>query len=79
MQAKFLRETLDLGEAAGGTYPAEGGMEAPEVWARLYILDKQFKAAEGIYLEQGNLEAALEMYQAMPNNRNDQYWAGLSG
>jgi hypothetical protein len=29
------------------------------VWARLFILDKQFKAAEGLYLEQNNLEAGL--------------------
>jgi hypothetical protein len=29
------------------------------VWARLFILDKQFKAAEGLYLEQNNLEAGF--------------------
>ena len=34
-------------------------MEAPEVWARLYILDKQFKAAEAIYLEHNQLDEAI--------------------
>ncbi len=29
------------------------------MWARLFILDKQFKAAEGLYLEQNNLEAGF--------------------
>ena len=66
-RAKYLRETLDLGEAAAeafGGSPADG-FETPEVWARLFIIDKQFKAAEGLYLEQNNLEAALEMYQRL--------------
>jgi intraflagellar transport protein 172 len=65
-KAKYLRETLDIGEAAAEVFGGGGcsadGFETPEVWARLFILDKQFKAAEGLYLEQNNLEAALEMY-----------------
>ena len=40
-------------------------MEAPEVWARLYILDKQFKAAEAIYLEHNQLDEAIQMYQRL--------------
>ena len=45
-KAKFLRETLNIGEAAADTYGGDG-LETPDVWARLYILDKQFKPAEG--------------------------------
>ena len=41
------------------------GLESPEVWARLYILDKQFKAAESIYLEQNQLDEAIKMYQRL--------------
>ncbi|TPX67270.1 hypothetical protein SpCBS45565_g03981 [Spizellomyces sp. 'palustris'] len=33
--------------------------------ARLAILDKQFKVAEAIYLEQGKIEEAMEMYQEL--------------
>ena len=40
-------------------------MEAPEVWARLYILDKQYKAAEAIYLEHNQLDEAIQMYQRL--------------
>ncbi|KAJ1554535.1 hypothetical protein HK405_004770, partial [Cladochytrium tenue] len=35
------------------------------VQARLAILEKQFKYAEGIYLEQGKPEEAMEMYQEL--------------
>ncbi|XP_066969064.1 intraflagellar transport protein 172 homolog [Macrobrachium rosenbergii] len=43
----------------------EDGIENYEVHARLAILDKQFKRAEGIYLDYNNLEAAMEMYQLL--------------
>jgi intraflagellar transport protein 172 len=33
------------------------------VRAKLAILDKQFKVAENIYLEQGKVEDAMQMYQ----------------
>ena len=65
-KAKFLRETLNIGEAAGDSaYGSGDGMDTPEVWARLYILDKQFKAAEGIFLEQNQIEEAIEMYRGL--------------
>ena len=63
-KAKFLRETLNIGEVAADTYGGDG-LDTPDVWARLYILDKQFKAAEGIYLEQNDIESAIEMYQRL--------------
>ena len=63
-KAKFLRETLIIGESAAERYGGDG-MDTPDVWARLYLLDKQFKAAEGIYLEQNQTESAIEMYQSL--------------
>ncbi|KAK4299690.1 hypothetical protein Pmani_028048 [Petrolisthes manimaculis] len=41
----------------------EDGIQHYEAQARLAILDKQFKTAEGIYLDYNNLDAAMEMYQ----------------
>lgn len=41
-KAKYLRETLNVADAAAENFGGDG-MDAPEVWARLYILDKQFK------------------------------------
>ena len=63
-KAKFLRETLNIADNAAENFGGDG-LEAPEVWARLYILDKQFKAAEGIYLEQNQLDDAIGMYQRL--------------
>ena len=63
-KAKFLRETLNIAEAMSDTYGGDG-MDSPDVWARLYILDKQFKAAEGIYLEQNQIESAIDMYRSL--------------
>lgn len=38
-------------------------MQCPEVWARMAMLAGDLKTAEGIYLEQGDIESALKMYQ----------------
>lgn len=38
-------------------------MDCPEVWARMAILNKQLKTAESIYLEQNNIDKALDMYK----------------
>jgi hypothetical protein len=38
-------------------------MACPEVWARMAILNKKLKEAEAIYLEQNQLDEALNMYQ----------------
>ena len=62
-KAKYLRETLNIGETAAETMYGGDAMDTPEVWARLFILDKQFKAAEGIYLEQNQIETAIAMYR----------------
>ena len=63
-KAKFLRETLDAADKAASEFGGDG-LESPEVWARLYVLDKQFKAAESIYLEQNQLDEAIKMYQRL--------------
>ncbi len=63
-RSRYLRETLNVAEAAAEATGGDG-WDAPEVWARLYILDGQFKAAEGVYLEQGRLDAAVEMYRRL--------------
>lgn len=38
-------------------------MYHPTVRAKLAIFEKQFKLAESIYLEQGQIDEAMEMYQ----------------
>lgn len=40
------------------------GFDCPEVWARMAILNKQLKTAEAVYLEQNDLEKALNMYKS---------------
>lgn len=37
-------------------------MDCPEVWARMAIMNKQLKTAEAMYLEQNQLQKALDMY-----------------
>ncbi|KYM98440.1 hypothetical protein ALC62_10796, partial [Cyphomyrmex costatus] len=81
--AKFLKETAEIGEK----YAKETGndpMANPECWARLAILNGDLKTAEAIYLEQNELDKALDMYQRywcwedalnLAQSRN---WSGLS-
>lgn len=40
-------------------------MDCPEVWARMAILNKQLKTAEAIYLEQNQMDKAINMYQKL--------------
>ncbi|KAL0119649.1 hypothetical protein PUN28_007825 [Cardiocondyla obscurior] len=81
--AKFLKETAEIGEK----YAEETGNELlanPDCWARLAILNGDLKTAEAIYLEQNELDKALDMYQRywrwedalnLAQSRN---WSGLS-
>ena len=39
------------------------GFDYYKVRARMAILEKNFKLAESIYLEQNNIDEAIEMYQ----------------
>ncbi|KAL0271339.1 UNVERIFIED_CONTAM: hypothetical protein PYX00_008457 [Menopon gallinae] len=58
----FLKETIKIGEEFA---KSTGGhiLECPELWARMAILNKEMKTAEQIYLEQNEMDKALEMYQ----------------
>ncbi|XP_020709272.2 intraflagellar transport protein 172 homolog isoform X2 [Athalia rosae] len=58
----FLTEIVEDGKA----YAFETGNDAlvnPDCWAKIAILNGELKIAEAIYLEQNELDKALEMYQ----------------
>lgn len=40
-------------------------MDCPEVWARVAILNGQTHAAEVLYLEQNQVEKAIQMYLSL--------------
>jgi len=40
-------------------------MDCPEVWARIAVLNGQFQAAEALYLEQNQVEKAIQMYLSL--------------
>ena len=46
-------------------YQGGDGYNHYKVRARMAILEKNFKLAEGIYLEQNNINEAMEMYQEL--------------
>lgn len=41
------------------------GMDCPEVWARIAVLNGQTQAAEVLYLEQNQVEKAIKMYLSL--------------
>ncbi|KAK3091661.1 hypothetical protein FSP39_021624, partial [Pinctada imbricata] len=63
-KARFMKETFriadEITKATGGD-----GFNHYKVRARLAIMDKRFKEAESIYLEQNHVDEAMEMYQEM--------------
>ncbi|KAI8818942.1 uncharacterized protein EV422DRAFT_125936 [Fimicolochytrium jonesii] len=63
-RTRYLHEVNEQAAAVA----AENHLEATEhysVRAKLAILDKQFKVAESIYLDQGKVEEAMSMYQEL--------------
>lgn len=62
--AHFLHETLQEAQKFEEKYN-ENPNNSPGVWARLSILVGDLNTAENIYLEQGNIEKALEMYKRL--------------
>jgi len=40
-------------------------MDCPEVWARIAVLNGQSQAAEALYLEQNQVEKAIQMYLSL--------------
>lgn len=52
----------------GGLYILLTGQEwtsCPDLWARMAILNNKLKSAEAIYLEQNQVDKAINMYQKM--------------
>ncbi|XP_076179801.1 intraflagellar transport protein Oseg2 [Ptiloglossa arizonensis] len=60
--SRFLKNIIEVGEK----YNMETGndpLSSPDCWAKLAILNGELKTAEAIYLEQNELNQALDMYQ----------------
>ncbi|CAG9816108.1 unnamed protein product [Phaedon cochleariae] len=62
--AHFLRETAVEAEKFVEKYN-DSPSNSPEVWARLSLLYGDLSTAENIFLEQGNIEKALDMYKRL--------------
>jgi len=62
-KARFIRQLNDLIDQISTT--GMDGANHPLVRAKLAVLNKKFKEAEGIYLEQGMVDLAMEMYQEL--------------
>ncbi|XP_050401065.1 intraflagellar transport protein 172 homolog [Patella vulgata] len=63
-KARFLKDTLTIAEEAA-KHTGGNGYNHYKVRARLAIMEKRFKEAEGIYLEQNHVDEAMEMYQEL--------------
>lgn len=62
----YLRKIREMAEKLEKEIPMlQNGIEHFSVRAKLAILDRQFKLAENIYLEQGMVDDAMEMYQQL--------------
>ncbi|XP_076636937.1 intraflagellar transport protein Oseg2 [Colletes latitarsis] len=60
--SRFLKNIIKVGQQ----YSSETGndpLSSPDCWAKLAILNGELKTAEAIYLEQNELNQALDMYQ----------------
>lgn len=60
-KARFLRETLSIAHEAGSLSDSDG-YDHYQVRARLSIMNKEYKIAESIFLEQHKIEEAIQMY-----------------
>ncbi|KAH9246952.1 hypothetical protein BASA81_015465 [Batrachochytrium salamandrivorans] len=61
-RARYLASINEIADSVVSDH-AESKLDYHTVRAKLAVLDKQFSAAESIYLEQGRVEEAMEMYQ----------------
>ncbi|XP_071451009.1 intraflagellar transport protein 172 homolog [Hetaerina americana] len=73
----YLRETEGIEEEFSREHGEHA--ECPEVWARLAIFKKEFKMAESIYLEQNQIEKALNMYKKLNRWEEAFYLASQRG
>jgi hypothetical protein len=64
---------LNAADAASEIYGGDG-LEAPDVVARLCILDKKFKAAESVYLEHNQLDEAIAVRHLYFSIQNEQIY-----
>ncbi|XP_050306348.1 intraflagellar transport protein 172 homolog [Anthonomus grandis grandis] len=62
--AHFLQETMNVGREFFEKHK-ENPNNSPQIWARLSILYGDLSTAENIYLEQGDIEGALDMYKRL--------------
>ncbi|KAI4469969.1 hypothetical protein MML48_1g13173 [Holotrichia oblita] len=60
----FLQQTEEIGQKFVENTGEDMG-KCPEVWARLAILNGDLDTAENIYLEQVDIESALNMYKRL--------------
>lgn len=60
----FLHETSLIGQKYADKYN-DSSTNCPEVWAKLSILSGDLSTAENIYLEQGDIDNALDMYKKL--------------
>ena len=63
-KARFIQQINDQIDEITSTTGVDGSRH-PLVRARMAVLNKKFKEAEGIYLEQGMIDQAMEMYQEL--------------
>ncbi|XP_055482913.1 intraflagellar transport protein 172 homolog isoform X1 [Psammomys obesus] len=63
-KARFLHETNEIADQVSREYGGEG-TDFYQVRARLAMLDKNYKLAEMIFLEQNAVEEAMDMYQEL--------------
>ncbi|XP_066234732.1 intraflagellar transport protein 172 homolog isoform X2 [Saccopteryx leptura] len=63
-KARFLHETNEIADQMSQEYGGEG-TDFYQVRARLAMLEKNYKLAEMIFLEQNAVEEAMDMYQEL--------------
>jgi hypothetical protein len=63
MQRKLVNYLGFFTETFLNTRTGGDGTNCPEVEARLFMLDKQFRAAEEVYLQSGDVSSAIKMYE----------------
>ncbi|CAB3377061.1 Hypothetical predicted protein [Cloeon dipterum] len=61
-RSMYLAKTIKIAEEFAEKFGGDG-MNCPEVQARLLMLDKQFRAAEEVYLQSGDVSSAVKMYE----------------
>ncbi|OWF38575.1 intraflagellar transport protein 172 homolog [Mizuhopecten yessoensis] len=63
-KARYMKETFRIAEEIAQSTGGDG-FSNYRVRARFSIMEKRYKEAEGIYLEQNHVDEAMEMYQEM--------------